>query len=123
MGAELRIDTKLRVVHSRYYSEVTLADVLQQRSEMAAHPDFDPSYALIIDLTDVTRLSMGAAEISTIAHSPTPVSRLSQHIFIAPRPDLYGIGRMYQMMGDQTHPNTVVVASMEEAKRFLSPDQ
>jgi hypothetical protein len=120
MPCELIVDRNLRAIHSRYYGNVTLDDVLQQRRQMTAHPEFDPDLALIINLSDATRVALSAADIETIAKSSTPVNRLSRHIFVAPRPDMYGLARMYQAFGEDIHPNVTIVKTLDEAKTLLA---
>ena len=119
MPCELIVEVNLQAVHSRYYGNVTLEDVLQQRRQIAAHPDFDPEFALIIDFSDVTRIELSAADIQTVARSATPVNRLSRHLFVAPRPDMYGLARMYQAFGEDVHPKVLIVGTFDEAKQLL----
>lgn len=119
MPCELIVDANLRAVHSRYYGNVTLADVLEQRRQMTNHPDFDPDFSLIINLSEATRVSLTAADIQTVARSATPVHRLSRHIFVAPRAEMYGLARMYQAFGEDLHPNVTIVKTFEETKKLL----
>jgi hypothetical protein len=119
MPAELRVEISLRAIHSRYYGEVKLADVLGQRTAMAAHPDFNPEFALIIDLSQAERIAMTGEEIRSIAQTASPLSETSLYIFIAPADETYGIGRMYQLYGELKQRNTVIVKTLDEAKKLL----
>jgi hypothetical protein len=119
MPCDLIVDAQLRVVHSRYFGDVTLDDVLGQREQMMQHPDFEPGFSLVIDLSEAGHISLSAADVRRIAKSPTPPGVSSRHIFVAPRADMYGIARMYQAYGEAVQRDVVVVRSMEEAKRLL----
>jgi hypothetical protein len=119
MPSELIIYRDRRFIRSRYVGEVTLADVLGQRSAMIASPDFDPEFTLIVDLSEATRIAMRSAEIRKIAQTPSPVCRAAMHILVAPRADLFGMARMYQILGENNHPNTIVVTTLAEAIKFI----
>ena len=115
MPCELSVYPELRAFHSKYYGEVTLADILSQRELIAARPDLCPDYSLIVDLSGATRLGMGYGEVYALAKSGSPLKRFARHIFVAPSDVAYGIARMYQTLALDVHRNTVVVRTMEEA--------
>ena len=120
MPCELSVYPELRAFHSKYHGEVTLPDVFSQREQIAAHPDFSPEFSLIIDLSGATRLGMQYAQIETLAKSESPLKRFAKHIFVAPSDAAYGIARMYQVLGVDAHPNTVIVRTLEMALELTS---
>jgi hypothetical protein len=122
MPSELIIDRGRRFIRSRYLGEVTLADVLRQRSTMLASPDFNPEFTLIIDLSEATRVAMNPAEIRKIAQTPSPLRKAAMHIVVAPRADLFGMARMYQILAEENHPNTIVVTTLAEAMKVIEGD-
>jgi hypothetical protein len=119
MPCILQIDSGKRIIHSIYSGVVSFADAQCQRSAIAAWGDDIKADSLVIDFTNVQRLEITADQVYALAKTYTPLRRDAKHIFVAPRPDQYGIARMYQIIGQDYHPNTFVVRSREEANTLL----
>lgn len=119
MPCVLQIDIGRRVIHSIYSGTVSFADAQEQRSAMAAYDEIGQATSLVIDFTDARRLDITADQVYTLAKSFTPLPRTAKHIFVAPRPEHYGIARMYQILGQTYHPHTIVVRSREEIESVL----
>ncbi len=119
MPRTLKIDKQRRLVITTYFGVVVYQEVLDQWSDIRAHPDFDPTFAYLIDLTGITEHRISDKQVRQLAQTADPFSPGSVRVVVAPSDYLFGIQRMYQMSGDE-HPHLAVVRSMEEAQRILS---
>ena len=118
MPRTFHIDRKNGLVISVYAGALTHQDVLDQWTEIGAHPEFDPCLAYLTDLSAVTEYTISSSEIRELTRRADPFSFESVRVVIAPKDDLFGIVRMYQMSGD-VHPNLTVVRSYDEASRVF----
>ena len=81
-------------------------------------------YALILDLSGVTGNELSTETIRDLAKQPPAVPGGRLRVIVAPRPEDYGVVRMFELlrdgMGGQLHP----VLSVDEAYAMLgvSPD-
>lgn len=74
----------------------------------------------VVDLTEVTSLEVSAQTIEQLAKS-TPVLRDPnlRRVIIAPSPGIYGMMRMFEMLGAGTRSNLHVVRTEREAWAIL----
>jgi hypothetical protein len=91
-------------------------------SSCAAAIKFALSHPLckgILDFTRATSFDISSEAIWRLAKSP-PVPYLEKmHVIVAPTEVIFGLGRMYSMLGDETRPNLHVVRTMKEAYDLL----
>jgi len=115
MSYQVDFDTNNRILRARFIGRVTddeLRDVYRFGQENVAR--FDPLSG-ITDFSEVTAVAFSPqtmrdlARIKPIMPDPTrPV------IFIAPAPDLFGMGRIFELEGAEARPNLHVVRTAEE---------
>jgi hypothetical protein len=118
MGRTFKIYTKRRLIVSTYFGEHLYGEVIDQWKEIRAHPDFNPSFDLISDLTGVTSYRLSADEVRGLMFRKDPMSEKSIRIMIASTDYVYGNLRMYQMADPSRI--VVVVRSWSEANDFLA---
>ena len=76
--------------------------------------------AVVIDLSAVTRFDVSRGTIHQLADLPPTVSDpATPRIIVAPTPYLFGMSRMFQMLGAETRPRLHVVNSLDEAHDML----
>jgi hypothetical protein len=92
----------------RYYSAArTVFERLQPRSA-------------ITDFSGVTAFDVSANTIRQLAAAPPALAKVEVPRFVvAPQPNVYGIARMFQQLGQETRPSLVVVRSADEAYAAL----
>jgi len=72
--------------------------------------------ASILDLSDVTKFAVSKATIQDLAQASPAMGEFSgPRIIVAPRPDIYGLVRMFQAFGERTRPNLRVLRQSSEA--------
>ena len=118
MGREFTIDTVRRLIISKYFGEHSYSDVVEQWKEMRAHPDFDPAFDLISDLSGVTKFQLTTDELRNLLRMGDPMSRTSKRVMIATNDYVYGNLRMYGLT-DWKDRGITVVRSWEEALDLL----
>ena len=85
---------------------------------LSAHPDFDPSFDLISDLSDVTKFLLTTDELRNLLRLGDPMSRTSKRVMIASNDYVYGNLRMYGLT-DWKDRGITVVRSWEQALELL----
>jgi hypothetical protein len=120
MPTRFEIDKERRLVRSYGWGEVIFADVVQHQQGLRTHPDFDPDFDQIADLTDVDSLAISAEEIQLLAHI-TLFSENSRRAFVAPSQLAFGMVRMFEAHHDSSFApsTTMVFRSMSEALNWL----
>src|SRR6476660_4758153 len=121
MSYQVDFDTNNRILRARFIGRVTddeLRDVYRFGQENVARFD---QLSGITDFSEVTAVAFSPqtmrdlARIKPIMPDPTrPV------IFIAPAPDLFGMGRIFELEGADSRPNLRVVRTAEEAYEILN---
>ena len=77
-------------------SEVfTFAEGIAHEDQLYRDPDFDPSYAHLIDATRVTETMLTSFELAALARR-TKFSTNSRRALVAASPVVFGLGRMFE---------------------------
>ncbi len=84
-----------------------------------SHPEFDPSFSEIVDLSKVSTGHVSTHAIRVLSRRESIFSPTSMHVAIAPQPVIFGLVRMFQALASQTRPNVVVVRTMDDARKAL----
>jgi hypothetical protein len=121
MGCSVSIDEEKGVVYSTFYGDLDVAVVEQQRRTLLADPRFNPYFSEIIDMIDVTDVKCSVDEMRALASAESPFATEARRAIIAPNDLTYGMARMFQILGQETRPNLVVVRTMKEAMQVIAP--
>lgn len=78
-----------------------------------------PVQLAILDGIGVTEISLSSGLVQSLAHSPPMFSEESDRCVVAPQDYMYGMARMYQMLGGETRERLRVVRTMEQAYEHL----
>lgn len=71
---------------------------------------------MIVDLTEVTQFDVSTQTIHELAdYQPTVKDPSVPRIIVAPTPYLFGMSRMFQILGEHTRPMLQVMSSADEA--------
>jgi len=119
VSVQLTIDAKQRLVISTFYGEINDAEVLSVASQACSHPDFDPSFSEIADFSGVTAGTLSTSAIQDLSQRESILSPASMHVAVAPQGHIFGVFRMAQVLAERTRPNTAVVRTIDEARKFL----
>ena len=82
---------------------------------MASHP---PCRG-ILDFSEVTEFEVSSDAIRHVAAAPPAFPTGYTRVLVIPKDFIYGLARMFQMLGEKTRPDLQVVRTMDEAYRLL----
>jgi hypothetical protein len=123
VARKFTIDVNQRLVVSTFYGEVSDADLGEIASLIRSHPDFEPSFSEIIDVSGITAGTFSTSALANLSRQASIFNLTSLHAIIAPQTHLFGLARMAQVLAEKTKPNLVVVKTMDEARKFLKLDK
>ena len=72
---------------------------------------------MIVDYTDVTDVPLSADAVRAVSQMPPTVSADVWLIGVAPKPVMYGLVRVFELMASETRPNLQVVHTMQAEVR------
>ncbi len=101
MPVTYRIDKSRRIVFTTAYGRVEEAEVLAHQDKLRRDPDFDPSFAQLFDTHGVTSVQVSTAAIRRLAQR-NPFGAGARRAFIMPTDELYGLGRMFQILTEDS---------------------
>lgn len=76
-------------------------------------------FAGISDLSSVTTFNVSSQAMRTAALQPSPYPEETPRFIVAPHDYLFGMARMYELVGNRTRANLRVVRRREEALAML----
>lgn len=120
MPCRIVYDRTNRILRAWFDGRVTdqeLTDVYRLGQKLV--PQLDP-LAGITDFSDVTTVAFTPQTIYELA-ATKPIMRDPSRpvVFVAPTPHVYGMARMFEILGEATRPNLHVVRTLEEAYKLL----
>ncbi len=92
-----KIDKEHRLVLSTVSGVVTIADALAHRENLRRHPDFDPSFSQLVDLSNVTKIEFSHEDVERFAQD-TIFSLNSRRAALAIGDHAYGLARMFETL-------------------------
>jgi hypothetical protein len=113
------IDPHHRVVVLEVRGALTLAEIIDAAGKLRRDPFFQPSFAMLMDLSEAERIELDAAAVTSfIQAGHDPFQPGVRRAIVATRPDTYGLARMYQgVTGDL---NIFIFRSRDEAMAWLA---
>jgi len=97
MPTFFKIYKERRLVMSIVSGVVTIADALAHRQNLRKHPDFDPSFSQLVDLSNVTKIELSREDVERFAED-TIFSLDSRRAAVATCDVTYGLARMFEML-------------------------
>jgi hypothetical protein len=98
------IDKERRLVTSTASGVITLDEIWAHQEKLVKDPDYDPGFAQLLDIAQVTKLELNGDDVRTIAGSKIFASS-SRLAIVASSNLMYGMARMFQifreMKGEQ----------------------
>jgi hypothetical protein len=119
------VDYSLQADPQRRVVLVTLGKVVTEESALAAYTAVEQLIAAqgphsgITDLSEVEKLRVSADFVWRLAAKPPMIPDGMSRIAVAPRPDIYGMSRMFQILRDNRGGHLEVVHTLQEAFELL----
>jgi hypothetical protein len=90
------IDKERRLITSTASGVITLREVWAHQEKLGKDPDFDPGFAQLLDVTQVTKLKLSSEDVRRVADSNT-FSTNPRLAIVATSSLVYGMARMFQI--------------------------
>jgi len=119
MPVKVEVDSSRKLAKRTYSGVVTASELLDSIHQYGAVPGFDPSLNELMDFRQVENIEASIEDIRICAMRPVPFANTATRVILAPQPLVFGLARMYQIIGEEVHPNVVVVKTEQEAFRTL----
>jgi hypothetical protein len=91
------IDVERRLVTSTASGAITLPEIWAHQERLVKDPDFDPSFAQLLDITQVNKVQLSSEEIQRVAGSSISASNNRLAIVVSSN-FVYGLARMFQIL-------------------------
>jgi len=121
MPTFFKIYKERRLVMSAVSGVITIADALAHRQNLRKHPDFDPSFSQLVDLSNVTKIEFSRKDMETFAQE-TIFSLNSRRAALATCDIAYGLARMFEMLRESKGEEGLrVFRNLDEALDWVLP--
>jgi hypothetical protein len=118
MGFVMDLDAKNNILRVTLDGRITDAILFDGYAAMGKYLASHPSCHSIGDFSLVTRADISSEAVRQLAAAP-PLPTPALRILVAPPDSIYGLARMFQILGEKTRPNFHVVRTMNEAYSLL----
>lgn len=122
MPISYRIDEARRLVLTTATGVLMDADILRLKAWLLADPRWSPDMRELADIRNIDRLEVTTAGVQQMAGRDEAVGgglKSYRLAIVAPRDEVYGMARMYQMLTEHTVPNVAVFRDLEAATAWL----
>lgn len=102
------------------WEDFALTQLLSLRRALADNPQFDPTYAIVVDMEDVDLTRLTSGMIATLANANT-FAPTARRAFVAAELAHFGVARMFQIQRELsgTVGDIMVCRSLSEALQWL----
>ena len=118
MSFQLLVDRARRVIVVRFGAALTVESLTAMRAAVRRFVETEKGYRAIVDLTAVEAANVPGHFIAELARSG-PIVTGEMRILVAPKPEVFGLSRMYELHQYSTADQTLVLRTMAEAYEAL----
>jgi hypothetical protein len=116
--AEYNVIAEKRLVIVKFGKRLTEREIKGYVSSLRAHPQFDPSFSEILDMSTVEEIDMRGEEMAMLADQVDPFSLDSKRAFVVHSALQSHEARMFQIL-HSSDGKIRSFASVNEAKRWI----
>ena len=117
-SAAYHVDTDKKLVSVKFGTKLTVRDIEGYAERLRLHPSFQPTYAEIVDLTEVEELDLRADEFLKLADEIDPFLPDAKRAFIVRNSVQNHAARMHKVL--RTQRNIEIFRSVEEVERWIA---
>ena len=117
------IDADVRTRVAEFTGTVDDAELLGSYAELTTNPDYDESLDDLVDLRGLERLDVSSESIRRLVSMFTPLDGVAPNTrlaIVAPRDDVFGMARMYQILRSDAPEEIAVFRDRAEADAWLA---
>jgi hypothetical protein len=119
MPYNFEFDKDNKVLSTTFKGRLFFADFLPSEVETRRHILEKNPVAGIWDYSGVTNFALSSPEIQQLSQTPPFYPSGVSRFVIAPGDYMFGMFRMFQMLGEKNHPELEVVRTSEDAYMIL----
>jgi hypothetical protein len=112
-------DARNSILRVTLQGRVTDAVILDTYAAVARYVASHPPCRGITDISEVEEFEVSSNTIRQLAEKPPAFPTADMRILVAPKAHVYGMARMFQILGGKTRPNLHIVRTMDEAYSLL----
>ena len=125
VGCTLRFNRQHQVLLITFGKVATQASALATYGAVKRFVAAEGPCSVLADLSPIEKVEVPGDFVRSMAWMPLAIPSGKQRVIVAPRPEVYGLSRMFQLYRDAKSSDIQVVHTMEEAHNLLgleSPD-
>jgi hypothetical protein len=119
MAFVIEFDARHNILRASMEGRVTGAILLDCYTTMAKYAASHPGCRGIADVSGVTKFDVSSTAVKQLSKAPPAIPAPDMRVFVAPQAHVYGMARMFQMLGEDTRPNLHIVRTLDEAYHLL----
>jgi hypothetical protein len=121
MALRVEFDSSNKILLLRFEGSLTDESIAEFYRVIREHWTAADASMGIVDFSTVTEFELSSALIRQLAgREPCmPDATNRPRVIVAPKPHVFGLSRMYQIMGESTRPLLKVVRTLDEAMAEL----
>ena len=119
LGCTLQFDRKHHVLLVTYGKVATPASALTAYDSVERFVSSEGPCSVLADLSTIENVDVPGAFVRSLAWMPTVIPPGLQRVIVAPRGDVYGLSRMFQLYRDKMSSDVHVVRTLDEAYSLL----
>lgn len=119
MNVIVGFDAKNNILRGTLEGPMTGAILLDLYAKAAEYIESHPPCRGILDFSRVTDFEVSSDAIRTVAAAQPVLPAGYMRVLVIPQIYIYGLARMFQMLGEKTRPELQVVRTLDEAYRML----
>lgn len=119
MPIKVQIDRSARLISSIFSGEISEDDLRAAIVQLPQEPGFDPSFAHIIDFTNVSATKISTEFVRSLAHQQSLFHLNVTQVVVAPQSYIFGLARMAEIVRGHQFRTVKVVQSLAEAYETL----
>jgi hypothetical protein len=121
MPFETSFHPSWRLIITRAWGHITLADVRAYQQELAARPEFDPSWGHVVDAGGAVQVDLSGDELRQLAETSV-LAPSARRAMVATDRAIFGLCRMYGTLFErQVDGSTVgVFTTLREAIEWVT---
>ena len=106
-----------------YQGHLTGAEILEAKAQVYAHQYPDGGRYALCDFSGVEKFDVSTRDVQRIIEQDRRATKAHpslDEVVVAPKPEMFGLARMWEQQVDAEHRHTVVVKTRVEAERWLA---
>lgn len=116
--AQFTVSGEKRLVTVRFGNKLTAEDIARYATRLTIHPEFQPEFSEIADLTNAEEIDLQAEDFLKLADKIDPFSPQAKRAFVVRTSTQRYAARMHKIL--RTHQNIEIFESAQEAEKWVS---